>query len=192
MNVLITGAQGNLGKRVLMALAARSDDALVFPPGFDLAGPDGIAELRRLARGASPLGALVHLAGGYGGGTRLEDTPPAAFATMTRMNFTTSLAAFQAVLPVMAAQRSGRIVAISAEAARMPSALVSAYAASKAALYSLVESVNAENNERGIYAVALTPRVLDTDERRDQAAREILSFLHGRGAEIAAPATTRT
>jgi short-subunit dehydrogenase len=178
MNVLITGAQGNLGKRVLQALAARGDSALIFPLGSDLAEPEGIAELMRLARGAKPLGALVHLAGGYEGGARMEETPPAAFANMMRMNFTTALAAFQAVLPVMAAQRSGRIVAVSAQAAREPSAMVSAYAASKAALYSLVQSINAENNDRGVHALALTPRVLDTDERRDQAAREILSFLH--------------
>ncbi|HUP03512.1 MAG TPA: SDR family NAD(P)-dependent oxidoreductase [Bryobacteraceae bacterium] len=179
MNVLLTGAQGNLGKRVLQAFADRGDRTLLLPLGFDLTESSGLAELKRIARSAQPLDALVHLAGGFEGGTRMEDTPPSVFAAMMKANLSTSLGAFQTVLPIMTAQKSGSIVAISAEAARVPTATVSAYAASKAALYSLVQSVNAENNETGIRALALTPRVLDTDERRDQAAREIVAFVHG-------------
>jgi 2,3-dihydro-2,3-dihydroxybenzoate dehydrogenase len=104
---------------------------------------------------------------------------------MMRINFYTALNAYKAVLPLMKQQRSGRIVAISAEAARVPTASVAAYAASKAALYSLVQSVDEENKDLGIRAKAFTPIVLDTDARRDQLAQEILAFVHATAARAA-------
>ena len=182
MNVVITGAHGELGKRVLKAFTERGDTTLMLPAGVDLSDTAGIDALDQLARSVTPLDALVHLAGGYDGGKRIEDTDDAVFAKMMKTNFTTAVSAFRTVLPIMVRQRSGRIVAIAAEAARVPTSLAAAYAASKAALYSLVQSVNAENNALGIHAVALTPRVLDTVAVRDQAASEIVSFVHGLAA----------
>jgi short-subunit dehydrogenase len=178
MNVIITGAHGALGQRVVKEFVERGDTTLVLAAGADLTGGEGVQELTRLVQTAKPLDALVHLAGGYDGGSRMEQTPQAVFDTMMKINFGAAVSAFQAVLPVMLQQGSGRIVAISAEAARVPTALVAAYAASKAALYSLVQSVNAENTGSGIRAEALTPLVLNTDTLRDRVAQEIFAFVH--------------
>jgi 2,3-dihydro-2,3-dihydroxybenzoate dehydrogenase len=185
MNVIVTGAGGALGSRVVKAFAESGDNVLVLPEGVDLSDPNAVEAVTRIASGAQPLGALVHLAGGYQGGGRIEDTSPEVFAGMMRINFYTALNAFRAVLPLMKQQRSGRIVAISAEAARVPTASVAAYAASKAALYSLVQSVDEENKDLGIRAKAFTPIVLDTDARRDQLAQEILTFVHATAARAA-------
>jgi short-subunit dehydrogenase len=185
MNVIVTGAHGALGKRVISAFASQGDGVLLLPAGVDLTDPKGISEFNRIVLNARPVDALVHLAGGYEGGSRIEDTLPTVFANMMKINFNTAVNAFKAVLPIMVQQRSGRIVAIAAEAARVPTATVAAYAASKAALYSLVQTVNAENNGLGIFATALTPRVLDTDLVRDQIAQEIVSFVHETKAHAA-------
>jgi short-subunit dehydrogenase len=185
MNIMITGAHGGLGKRVIEAFRLRGDRVLALPAGTDLAAPEGILVFNQIALDTRPLDALVHLAGGYEGGRRIEDTLTSVFDSMMKTNFTTAVNAFRAVLPIMVRQGSGRIVAIAAEAARLSSATVAAYAASKAALYSLVQSVNAENNDLGIHATALTPRVLDTDFVRDQAAQEIVSFVHETKAHAA-------
>jgi len=185
MNVIITGAHGSLGKRVVKEFAERGDTTLALPSGVDLTGAEGLEELNRLVRGAKPLDALIHLAGGYDGGRRMEEIARGVFDRMMKLNFATAVNAFQAVLPVMVQQRSGRIVAIAAEAARVPTALVAAYAASKAALYSLVQSVNAENGELGISAEALTPLVLDGDALRDRVADEIFAFVHRTTARAA-------
>jgi short-subunit dehydrogenase len=178
MNVIVTGAYGALGKRVAKAFTEQGDNVSLLPAGMDLSDTNGTGALTQIALAAKPLDALVHLAGGYDGGARIEDTSSTVFADMMRMNFYTAVNAFKAVLPIMVQQRSGRIVAIAAEAARIPVATVSAYAASKAALYSLAQSVNAENNELGIHALALTPRVMDTDAVRDQTAQAIVAFVH--------------
>ncbi len=85
---------------------------------------------------------------------------------MLDMNFRAAFYTVRAVLPGMRAQGGGRIVAIGSRAAVEPSPALSAYAASKAALVSLIRTVAAENKDAGITANVVLPGTMDTPANR--------------------------
>jgi NAD(P)-dependent dehydrogenase (short-subunit alcohol dehydrogenase family) len=72
----------------------------------------------------------------------------------------------RAVLPHMRAQGSGRILAIGSKAAVEPAPMAALYAATKAALVSLVRTVARENIDRNITANILLPGTMDTPANR--------------------------
>jgi NAD(P)-dependent dehydrogenase (short-subunit alcohol dehydrogenase family) len=72
----------------------------------------------------------------------------------------------RATLPRMRAQGSGRILAIGSRAAAEPSPMSGLYAASKAALVSLIRTVASENADRGITANVILPSTMDTPANR--------------------------
>jgi NAD(P)-dependent dehydrogenase (short-subunit alcohol dehydrogenase family) len=85
---------------------------------------------------------------------------------MMNLNVRTSFHMFRAVLPLMRAQAAGRILAIGARAAGEPSPMSGLYAASKAALVSLIRSVAAENADHKITANVILPGTMDTPGNR--------------------------
>jgi NAD(P)-dependent dehydrogenase (short-subunit alcohol dehydrogenase family) len=85
---------------------------------------------------------------------------------MMAVNFNTAFYLMRAVLPHMRAQGGGRIVAIGSKAAVEPQAMVGAYAASKAALVSLVRTVARENTDANIAANVVLPGTMDTPANR--------------------------
>jgi len=72
----------------------------------------------------------------------------------------------QAALAPMQAQRSGRILAIGSRTAVEPSAGLSAYSASKAALVSLMGTLAREHKGLGITANVILPGTMDTPANR--------------------------
>jgi 3-oxoacyl-[acyl-carrier protein] reductase len=86
----------------------------------------------------------------------------------------------KAVLPIMAKQRSGKIVSISSIAGAMGNAGQANYSASKAAVIGLTKTVAREYAARGITANAVAPGFIDTamtaplsSELREALLREI-------------------
>jgi NAD(P)-dependent dehydrogenase (short-subunit alcohol dehydrogenase family) len=71
------------------------------------------------------------------------------------------------VVPHMRRAGRGRIVAIASRAAVEPAAGVAAYAASKAAMLSLVRSIALENRDAHITANAILPGTIDTEANRE-------------------------
>jgi NAD(P)-dependent dehydrogenase (short-subunit alcohol dehydrogenase family) len=180
--ILITGAKGGLGnfvtERFLMEDArvigvSRSISQRDFPhPNFvafpaDLAS---FADAQRLVQETlardGRIDALVHLVGAFAGGLPLPETTDDDLARMFTMNFHSALHLIRAVLPSMRAQGTGRILAIASRAATEPAVGQSAYAASKAALVSLIRSVAIENADRGICANVVLPGTMDTAANR--------------------------
>jgi NAD(P)-dependent dehydrogenase (short-subunit alcohol dehydrogenase family) len=180
--VLITGADGGLGTSVTNAFldaGARvvglspSIAKANFPTGnfLGLAGEishgdhartfvaDAIAKLGRLDT-------LVHLVGAFDGGRSVAETGDATLDRMLDLNFRTAFYMIRAVLPSMREQRSGRILAIGSKAAVEPSPLAGVYAASKAALVSLIRTVACENSDRNITANVVLPATMDTPANR--------------------------
>jgi len=180
--VLITGADGGLGTSVTNAFldaGARvvglspSIAKANFPTGnfLGLAGEishgdhartfvaDAIAKLGRLDT-------LVHLVGAFDGGRSVAETGDATLDRMLDLNFRTAFYMIRAVLPSMREQRSGRILAIGSKAAVEPSPLAGVYAASKAALVSLIRTVARENSDRNITANVVLPATMDTPANR--------------------------
>ena len=72
----------------------------------------------------------------------------------------------RAVLPHMRARGSGRILAIGSKAAVEPAPIAGIYAASKAALVSLIRTVARENSDRKITANVILPGTMDTPANR--------------------------
>src|SRR5271165_980039 len=109
---------------------------------------------------------LVHLIGGFAGGQSIADTDEATFERMLDLNLRTAFYVIRAVLPKMRGQGSGRIIAIGSKAALEPSPMAGVYAASKAALVSVIRTAARENRDNHITANILLPGTMDTPANR--------------------------
>jgi NAD(P)-dependent dehydrogenase (short-subunit alcohol dehydrogenase family) len=180
--VLITGATGGLGPAVTRAFldagavvaassrrVAQSDYASdrfhAFPA--DLLDPAQAAALAdAVATKLGGIDALIHVAGGFSGGA-LHETTDEVWSRMMDLNLRAAFHIFRAVVPHMRRTGRGRIVAIGSRAGVDPAAGVAAYAASKAALLSLVRSLAVENRDVGITANCILPGTIDTAANRE-------------------------
>jgi NAD(P)-dependent dehydrogenase (short-subunit alcohol dehydrogenase family) len=85
---------------------------------------------------------------------------------MLDLNLRAAVNILRAVIPAMRERKRGRIVAIGSRAGVEPSANISAYSASKAALISLVKTAALENRKLGITANVILPGTIDTPANR--------------------------
>ncbi len=180
--VLITGAKGGLGTFVTNTFlgsgarvigVSRSISAADFPNERFTAIPAELSSAdaaRKIVDGAvaawGRIDGLVHLVGAFAGGPSVADTDDATLDRMLDLNFRSTFHMVRAVLPHMRRQQAGRIAAIGSKAAVEPQANVGAYAASKAALVSLIRTVARENADCGISANAVLPGTMDTPANR--------------------------
>jgi short-subunit dehydrogenase len=150
--VIVTGASSGIGEATARALhtagalpvlAARRADRLrqlSEQLGGALAVPTDVTDpAARQALVQATLdrhGRIDGLVNNAGAGILklLVDTEPQEFSQLLELNLVSVLAMTQAVLPAMHAQGGGRIVNVSSGVIHAPGPLVSAYAASKAAL----------------------------------------------------------
>ena len=109
---------------------------------------------------------LAALAGGWQGGKSVAESGPELLEQMIRLNVTTALLPTRAVLPVLIAQQWGRIIAIGSRSSVSGQAKSGAYAASKAALLALTQTIAAETRSAGITANTLLISTLDTAANR--------------------------
>jgi len=109
---------------------------------------------------------LANIVGGFAYGA-VEQTEPAAWDRMMRLNATSAFLCTRAVVPAMKARRWGRIINVSsAPAVNHGAANLSAYAASKAAVLNLAESLAKELAAWNITVNAIVPTVIDTPANR--------------------------
>jgi NAD(P)-dependent dehydrogenase (short-subunit alcohol dehydrogenase family) len=212
--ILISGAKGGLGNSVTAGFLGAgatvigtsreiSADDFRYPRFFPVATDLSRSENARslvdgIIREHGRVDGLVHLIGGFAGGQPVADTEDATLDHMLDVNLRCAFYTLRAVLPHMRAQGSGRIVAIGSKAALEPSPMVGAYAASKAALVSLVRTVARENIDRGIAANVVLPGTMDTPANRagnpgadfskwvqpDQVARLLVHLVLGDASQI--------
>jgi NAD(P)-dependent dehydrogenase (short-subunit alcohol dehydrogenase family) len=177
MSVLVTGANGGLGTSVCQAFldagAAVIGVARVWkePVNFatisaDVGTAEGCEKMVAQALQRGPLDALVHLVGGFSGGTPLTETSDQTWDEMMNLNLRTAFCAMRAALRPMTAAGRGRIVAIGSRVAVEPSPNFAAYAVSKAALVALVRNVAAEGKKSGITANIVLTSTIDTPQNR--------------------------
>ncbi len=180
--VVITGANGGLGSSVTNAFLASgarvfgvsrkiSDSDFPHPRFTAIAAAISSATdaknlIEVVAAKTRRVDGLVHLVGGFAGGKSVEETDEATLQTMLDMNLWSAFHLIRAVLPHMRSQASGRIVAIGSKAAVEPAPMAGAYAASKAALVSLIRTVASENSAHGITANIVLPGTMDTPANR--------------------------
>ena len=143
-----------------------------------------------LAITGGTLDAVVNNAGVSCGGV-FEDTPDEEIARIMDTNFTGVLRLTRAVLPAMRAQRSGRIVVVSSNAAFLPAPGMSAYTASKWAVEGWAESLSHEVAPFGIHVVLVepgsyktaiwdtSPRLIPEDSAYKAMAEPLEKFVEG-------------
>jgi NAD(P)-dependent dehydrogenase (short-subunit alcohol dehydrogenase family) len=180
--VLITGASGGLGTAVTRAFL--DDGASVAAVSLSSPAPAGtgprllqvsadltvaseaVRVVEDVSRRFGRIDALVHLLGGFAGGTPVGKTSDDVWKRMLDLNLNAAFYMMRAVLPPMLEAGHGRILAIGSRTAVEPAATLSAYGVSKAALVMLVRTVAAEIRRSGLTANAVLPSVIDTPQNR--------------------------
>lgn len=185
--VLVTGAAGNLGRacaaafeqagaRLVLADQARealdgafgeeTDDRL--HAAVDLTDPTSAAMLVELAvNHFGRIDVVANTVGGFHAGPKVAEDTPEAWSTMLTLNLETAVNLARAVMPAMAAAGGGRIVNVGARPALAGVSGMGAYAASKAGVLRLTETLAAEGKRDGIAVNAVLPSILDTPENRE-------------------------
>ena len=187
--VLITGGTGNLGAPVARAFAQAgaqvalldrdpAKQAALFPEWgassphlmlapVDLLDPDATtAAVHQVVSRLGRIDVLVNTVGGYRAGKPVHEMDLAVWDLMLNLNARTTLLACRAVIPQMLAQGRGKIVNVAARAGLAGTANHAAYAASKAAVIRLTESLSAELKARGINVNCVLPGTIDTADNR--------------------------
>ena len=177
--IAITGGHGVLGRAVVEAALADGLKVAVIDHASGQSAPEGVLELggvdltdpdsatKAIDAVASHFGrldALLNIAGGFVWQTT-DDADP-AWAKMFALNLTTALNASRAALPHLKASPEGRIVNVGANAALKSAAGMGAYAASKAGVHRLTESLAEEVKETSVTVNAVLPSILDTAQNR--------------------------
>lgn len=132
----------------------------------DPATPEMLAGAHRDAFGS--MKALI-LNAGVGTAGTIAEFPARRFDKTVAVNLNAPFALIQASLPLLRAhaesdrRRGAKIVALSSITGVYAEAGLAAYGATKAALISLIETLNAEESGNGISASALAPGYVDTD-----------------------------
>ncbi|MGA2771785.1 MAG: SDR family oxidoreductase [Bryobacteraceae bacterium] len=129
----------------------------------DVSDPEAVSRLvedacRRLPRFTG----LVNNAGVYGPKGRLEDVPWEEWARAVEINLLGTALPCRAAIPVFRRQGYGKIVNLSGGGATAPLPRLSSYAASKAAVVRLTETLAHETAGAGIDVNAVAPGALNT------------------------------
>lgn len=125
-------------------------------------------EATKRAFGAFPQCAALVAGGWDGGGPIHAAKDDSAYEKMIRVNLDTAYRALRALLPSMVEAKQGSIVVVGSRAVSRPwtSAGAAAYAASKAAVVTLAETVAAEVLQEGVRINAILPSTMDTPANR--------------------------
>lgn len=174
-HVIVTGGLGGLGRAVVTTLKSRGhrvvavdiasgeSDADRVIAGVDLADETAVAAAFSEAAGAlGEIDALINVAGGFTW-EPVETGSMASWDAMYRINLRTAAISSRAVLPHL---KSGAIVNVGAAASAAPGMGMAPYAASKAGVMALTESLAEELRDRGIRVNAILPTILDTPANR--------------------------
>lgn len=184
--IAVTGAFGVLGE--VVATAAALQGARLALIDFGLVPPDGLVEACGVdalvltdvdladptaAEGAMAavkdrfgrLDALINIAGGFRWQT-LAQGDPAVWDLLYATNVKTAANASRAALDMLKAGPAGRIVNIGAAGAVKAGAGMGAYAAAKAGVHRLTESLAEELKADGVTVNAVLPSIIDTPANR--------------------------
>jgi NAD(P)-dependent dehydrogenase (short-subunit alcohol dehydrogenase family) len=178
MSIVITGAAGGLGTAVcrvfvdagvqIVAIDRHWKEAMPYPAlNADLSTAEGAAAMIEQASAHGSIDGLVHLVGGFAGGTTIAESDDKTWDLMMNVNVRVALNTIRAGLKPMIAAKRGRIVAIGSRAAVEPLPNFAAYAVSKAALVALVKNAAAEVKDLGITVNAVLPSTIDTKANRE-------------------------
>lgn len=184
--IAVTGAFGVLGEVVATAAALQGarlaliDHSLVPPDGLveacgidalvltgvDLADPQAAHTAMAAVKARfGRLDALINIAGGFRWQT-LAEGDPAVWDLLYATNVKTAANASRAAIDLLKASAAGRIINIGAAGAVKAGAGMGAYAAAKAGVHRLTESLAEELKAEGVTVNAVLPSIIDTPTNR--------------------------
>ena len=190
--VVVTGATGILGRVVVARFAdagARLGlvgthlerltevardlglDADRWAPGAgDLRdGAETRAAVKSVTDRLGRVDVVLHLVGGWIGGTAVVDLDPAELRTMLDQHLWTTLNVVQATVPGMAAAGWGRVAAVGSRPALEASPKSASYAVAKTAEDTLLRTLAREVAGTGVTANLVTVGTIDEKHERDSA-----------------------
>jgi NAD(P)-dependent dehydrogenase (short-subunit alcohol dehydrogenase family) len=203
--VLVTGAGKGIGRAQALALAQRGAKVVVnnrrHERDGDYSSADETVELIRAAGGEaladyhdvcdeSAPGAMVSAAlekfsrldgivlnAAINDASMFHKSDMAHFQKVMGVNFFANIALLQQAIPVMREQGYGRVLFTISSAGLYGVPGVSAYAASKGAMYALMLSIAAENAGKGIFCNAIAPFAVSqmTAEHIDADTQQLLN-----------------
>jgi 3-oxoacyl-[acyl-carrier protein] reductase len=189
---LVTGASRGIGRGIALELArqgfgltatSRRDEDLaalaaeltaagapqVVTCAADLGDRGAVASVvERHAEAYAGMNALV-LSGGVGTGGSLETLHSSRVDKTIAVNLTSAITIVQTALPLLRAaaaadrKRGARVIALASITGVYAEPGLAVYGASKAALISLMETLNAEESANGVMATAIAPAYVATD-----------------------------
>jgi len=112
------------------------------------------------------LDAMVNTVGGYAGGLKLWEMETKVFDRMLNLNLRSGYALSRSAVRVMLKQGRGAIVNVASKAALDHAAGAAAYAASKAAVVAMLDSLAAEVTGTGVRVNSILPSIIDTEPNR--------------------------
>jgi NAD(P)-dependent dehydrogenase (short-subunit alcohol dehydrogenase family) len=180
--VFITGATGGLGSSVSRAFLQRGARVIgsshrITAADFPSANFEPLAidfnHLDEIRRGIAEimerhgqLDVLVHVLGGFAGGSPVAETTDETWQQMQDINLNSAFRVFRECIPHLRKSKAGRLIAIGSLAAAQPQADLGAYVVSKAALAMLVRTIALENADAGVTANVVLPGTMDTPGNR--------------------------
>lgn len=199
-NWLITGISRGLGRALAEAALARGDRVIgtsrngrsdlpasprLHVIALDVSDPEQIRPAVRRAMQLCPRLDVVVNNAGYGLIGAVEEVSTTETYELFAANFFGAYHLLQAVLPLLREQRSGHVLNISSIAGLAPQPGTGLYAASKAALEGMSESLAAELAPLGIRVSIVEPGALRTDfhsaRSLQQAGRSIGDYAQTSG-----------
>ncbi len=213
--VLVTGANGGLGSAIAREFLSESEAAFVYlgvranrqradslaaqyperssVVELDVTQPETWRRaLERILSEHGRIDVLVNNAGHHHDAL-LATMPPSAWQQVLAANLDGVFHGCQAVLPAMISQKSGRIVNVASLSALLAPAGQANYAAAKAGVVALTQSLAKEVARIGITVNAVCPGYIETEalgtmspEERAQAQSRVPMRRFGRPEEIAA------
>jgi 2-hydroxycyclohexanecarboxyl-CoA dehydrogenase len=181
---IVTGGAHGIGRGIALALAADGADVAIFDVDAS-AATEVAAVIRATGRRALALevdvtdvrrvdGATAEVFSAWGrldvlvnnvGWTPNEpfvDSKPETWRRIVDVNYVGTLNGTHAALPIMIERRSGRIVSIASDAARVGTPREAVYAGAKAALIGFSKSLAAEVARHGVTVNVVSPATVDT------------------------------
>ncbi len=216
--VLVTGANGGLGQAITRAFLDADSSAFAWLGVHERReGADAIAAayrgrcecvsldvtrpaawreaVERILGAHKRLDVLVNNAGKHAD-SLLATMSEQTWREVLQTNLDSAFYGCQAVLPAMISQRGGRIINVASLSALLPPAGQTNYAAAKAGLVALTQSLAKEVARMNITVNAVCPGFIETEavgvmppEQRKQAEGRIPMRRFGRPEEVAAAVT---
>jgi len=182
---IVTGAGRGIGRAIALAFAEEGANLVLasrtfeevdetarmarglgvqgYPAKADVSRRDDVESIVRLAiEKLGRIDILVNNAGILGPIGPLPQNDPDSWVDTVRINLIGPFLCCRAVLPFMIKERKGKIVNLSGGGATSPRPFFSAYAASKAAVIRLTETLAEETREFNIQVNAIAPGAVNT------------------------------